>query len=165
MRIAVLLSAIGALALFTGCAGPEAKLGRGISNTFEFARLGEIRRAMEQTAIWDGAETVPTTGFLRGLNRSFARTGIGLYEVVTFPIPPYGPVLAPKRPLYPDPSITTVGNKNWGGLVLPERHVSPVSYKQGVVTDSMFEPDSNLGFSSGESFPFVPGSRMRTLKP
>lgn len=165
MRIAVLLSAVGAVALFTGCAGPEAKLGRGISNTLEFARLGEMRRAMEQTAIWDGPETVPTTGFLRGLNRSFARTGIGIYEVVTFPIPPYEPKLVPKHRLYPDPSITTVGHKSWGGLALPEKKVSPAVYRPGVVTDSMFEPDSNLGFSSGEAFPMVPGSTFRTLKP
>src|SRR6185436_20361741 len=107
MRFAALLPVLAAAAVFTGCAGPESKFGRGISNMTEFARLGEIRRSMEQTAAWDGAETVPTTGFLRGLNRSFARTGIGIYEVVTFPFPPYGPVLAPKTPLYPDPSIST----------------------------------------------------------
>jgi len=29
----------------------------------------------------------------------------------------------------------------------------------------MFESDSTLGFSSGEAFPMVPGSRFRTLKP
>ncbi|MEY2408471.1 MAG: hypothetical protein QOF48_1141 [Verrucomicrobiota bacterium] len=120
---------------------------------------------MEQTAAWDGAETSHTTGFLRGINRSFARTGIGIYEVVTFPFPPYEPKLVPKDRLYPDPSITTVANKNWGGLRLPEKPVSPTSYKPGVGTDSMFEPDANLGFSSGEAFPMVPGSRFRTLKP
>jgi|SRR6185503_18097705 putative exosortase-associated protein (TIGR04073 family) len=165
MRIAVLLSSAGLLALLTGCAGPETKLGRGIANTFEFARMGEIRRSMEQTAIWDGPETVPTTGLLRGLNRSFARTGIGLYEVITFPFPPYEPKLAPKHPLYPDPSIATVGNKAWGGLVLPENKVYPTSYKPGVATGSAYEPDSRLGYSSGDAFPMVPGSRFRTFKP
>ncbi len=165
MRIAILLSTVAAAALFTGCAGPEAKLGRGINNLTEFARMGEIRRSMEQTAVWDGPEVVPTTGFLRGLNRSFARTGIGIYEVVTFPIPPYKPLLTPKGPMYPDPSITTAGNKNWGGLKLPEKPVYPTVYKPGTFTDSMFEPDSNLGFSSGDPFPMVPGSRFRTLKP
>lgn len=165
MRIPVLLSAVVAAAFFTGCAGPESKLGRGLSNMTEFARLGEIRRSMEQTAAWDGSEIVPTTGFLRGLNRSFARTGVGIYEVVTFPIPPYGPVFAPTSGMYPDPSISVVGNKSWGGLRLPEKPVYPSSYKPGVPTDSMFEPDSNLGFSSGEAFPRVPGSRFRTLKP
>lgn len=165
MRTAILLSTVTAAALFTGCAGPESKLGRGLSNMTEFARLGEIRRSMEQTAIWDGPETVPTTGFLRGLNRSFARTGVGIYEVVTFPIPPYGPVFAPKHAMYPDISITTVGNKNWGGLRLPEKQVSPSNYRPGTVTDTMFEPDLNVGFSSGDPFPMVPGSRFRTLKP
>ena len=165
MRIAVFLSTVAAAALFTGCAGPESKFGRGLNNISEFARMGEIRRSMEQTAIWDGSEIVPTTGFLRGINRSFARTGIGIYEVVTFPFPPYGPVLAPNSALYPDPSISTVANKSWGGLRLTDKPVFPVVYKPGVMTDSTFEPDSNLGFSSGDAFPMVPGSRFRTLKP
>ena len=45
--------ALAALAaVFTsGCAGPEQKLGRGLSNTFEIARMGEMRRSVEQTAI------------------------------------------------------------------------------------------------------------------
>jgi putative exosortase-associated protein (TIGR04073 family) len=165
MRFAAFLPLFAAAAVFTGCAGPESKLGRGISNMTEFARLGEMRRSMEQTAIWDGAETVPTTGFLRGLNRSFARTGLGIYEVVTFPFPPYEPKMTPKTPLYPDPSVSTVANKNWGGLRLPEKQVSPATYKPGVMTDSTFEPDSSVGFSSGDAFPAVPGSRFRTLKP
>ena len=165
MRIAVFLSAVAAAALFTGCAGPENKLGRGMNNITEFARMGELRRSMEQTAAWDGPETAGTTGFLRGINRSFARTGIGIYEVVTFPFPPYDPVFQPKHALYPDPSLSTVANKNWGGLRLPEKPVSPSAYKAGVLTDSTFEPDANLGFSSGDPFPMVPGSRFRTLKP
>ena len=164
MRIAVFLSAIAAAALFTGCAGPENKLGRGLKNMTEFARMGEIRRTMEQSALWNGSEAAPGAGFLRGMNRSFARTGIGIYEVVTFPFPPYGPMLAPKTPLYPDPTLATVGNKNWGGMRLTERPVYPAAYKPGVSTDSTFEPDANLGFSSGDAFPMVPGSRFRTLK-
>lgn len=165
MRITLLLSVAAAAAVFTGCAGPENKLGRGLNNMTEFARMGEIRRSMEQTTMWDGSQTVRTTGFLRGLNRSFARTGIGLYEVVTFPIPPYSPVFAPKSGLYPDPSVSVVGNKSWGGLRLAEKPVYPSVYTPGAFTDSMFEPDSTLGFSSGDPFPMVPGSRFRTLKP
>jgi putative exosortase-associated protein (TIGR04073 family) len=163
MRIAILLSTVAAAVLFTGCAGPESKLGRGISNMTEFARLGEISRSMEQTAVWDGPETTATTGFLRGLNRSFARTGIGIYEVVTFPLPPYKPLFAPTSPMYPDPSITTVGNKSWGGLRLPEKPVSPSTYKASPPSGTAFEPDSLLGFSSGDPFPFAPGSRFRTF--
>ena len=39
-RAAILMPALFAV----GCAGPEAKLGRGISNTYECVRLGEMRR-------------------------------------------------------------------------------------------------------------------------
>lgn len=165
MRIASPLAAAAAVVLFTGCAGPESKLGRGLSNMTEFARMGEIRRSMEQTAVWDGPEMAPTTGFIRGMNRSFARTGIGIYEVITFPIPPYGPKLAPKTKVYPDPSIATRGGKSWGGLVLPEKHVNAATYRQGVGTDSMYEPDSRVGFSGGIAFPLVPGNQFRPLGP
>src|SRR5262245_42647934 len=114
MRIALLLPAVVLAAAFTGCAGPENKFGRGVSNFTEIVRGGEMRRAKEQTAMWDGPNQTPL-GFARGFTRTMARTGIGLYEVVTFPIPPYDPVLAPKGPLYPDPSVRT-RKKDWGGL-------------------------------------------------
>jgi len=47
----------------------EKKLGRGISNMAEFARLGEMRRSIEQTALFDQPGGHYTTGFIRGLNR------------------------------------------------------------------------------------------------
>ena len=53
-----LLAALGAL--FTaGCAGPEQRLGSGINNLTEFARLGEMRPSIEQNAVFDspGAAT------------------------------------------------------------------------------------------------------------
>src|SRR5215467_9830188 len=94
-----------AATLVMGCANTEQKFGRGMSNIFEIARLGEMRRSMEQTALFDSPESAYTTGFIRGLNRTLARTGIGIYEVVTAPFPPYGPVatdyLSP-GPVYPD---------------------------------------------------------------
>jgi len=165
MRLAVFFLAIASATLFTGCEGPTKKFGRGMNNITEFVRMGEIRRSMEQTAAWDGPETVPTTGLLRGINRSFARTGIGIYEIVTAPFPSYDPVFVPKGPMYPDPTLASVGNKNWGGMRLPERPVYPTAYRPGTMTDSTFEPDSSVGFSSGDAFPMVPGSRFRTLKP
>ena len=71
----------------------------------EFARLGEMRRSIEQTALFDQPGGHYATGFIRGLNKSFARTGVGVYEVVTAPFPPYDPVftdyLSP-NPVYPD---------------------------------------------------------------
>jgi putative exosortase-associated protein (TIGR04073 family) len=163
MRIVLLPLAVLAVAVFTGCAGPENKLGRGLSNATEFARLGEIRRSMEQTAAWDGANQAATTGFIRGFNRSVARTGVGLYEVATFPFPPYGPSFA-KGKVYPDPSIAT-RSYPWGGLTLTENPAYPANYRPGVGTDSMYEADKRLGFSSGDAFPFVPGSSFKTLSP
>src|SRR5437016_1474198 len=93
MRIAISFLALIAVGAFCGCAGPERKLGRGINNMTEFARGGEMRRSIEQTAIWEGPEAAYTSGFFRGLNRSITRTAIGVYEVVTAPLPPYHALL------------------------------------------------------------------------
>ncbi|HYG34078.1 MAG TPA: exosortase system-associated protein, TIGR04073 family [Clostridia bacterium] len=132
------LVALGALA--TGCANTERKFGRGLSNMAEPLRMGEMRRTMEQTALFDGPDAAYSTGFVRGLNRTLARTGIGIYEVVTAPIPPYDPVatdyLAP-GPVYPD------------------------NYTPGLVEDASFATDTNLGFSGGDVSPVIPGSRFR----
>lgn len=160
MRNTALLGLIAASVALTGCAGPEKKLGRGLRNATEFVRGGEIRRSMEQTALWDGSELAYTTGFIRGFNRSMARTAIGVYEVVTFPFPSYEAKLTPENRLYPDPSIRTT-KEPYGGLVLPEDPVYPDSYKPRLVSDSIFDTDTSLGFSGGDVLPFAPGSRFR----
>ena len=51
MRNVISLFALAAMVtlLTSGCAGPEKKLGRGISNTFEVTRMGDLRRNVEQT--------------------------------------------------------------------------------------------------------------------
>ena len=79
MRNVMPFLAVAALAaVFTsGCAGPEQKLGRGMSNTFEIVRLGEMRRTVEQTAVFDSPGAGYTTGVIRGFDRSVARTGDG----------------------------------------------------------------------------------------
>src|SRR5262245_10992714 len=106
MRTLVSLVVVVTIAVLTsGCAGPTNKLGRGINNVLEFPRGGEIRRSMEQTALWDGTDAAYTTGFLRGFNRSVARTAIGAYEMVTSPFPPYGPLLTSTNRIYPDFSV------------------------------------------------------------
>ncbi len=165
MRTPIALFALIAAAslLATGCAGPERKLGRGLNNVTEFMRGGELRRSMEQTALWDGSDTVYTTGMLRGLNRSVARTAVGLYEVVTFPIPSYEPAFAPKRRVYPDPSIATTKSP-FGGLTLSENPVYPDSFKPGVMADSVFATDTSLGFSGGDVAPMAIGSRFRIFE-
>ncbi len=127
-------------ALISGCANTENKFGRGMSNTLDIVRGGEFRRTVEQTALFEGPDASYTTGFFRGLNRTFARTGVGIYEVVTAPFPPYDPVftdyLSP-GPVYPD------------------------NYTPNLVEDSLFATDSNLGFSGGDVAPIIPGSRFR----
>ncbi len=139
-RATVFLSLISLVTLFaSGCAGPEEKFGRGMDNTFEVVRMGEMRRSIEQTAMFDSPGEGYTTGFIRGLNRSLARTGIGVYELVTAPIPPYGPVctnyLSP-RPVYPE------------------------SYKPRLISDSTFDTDTYMGFPTGDAAPWFPGSRF-----
>ena len=66
---------------------------------------------------------------------------VGAYEIVTFPIPDhgsegYGPILKPANPVYPD------------------------SYTPGVLADTTFNSDSNLGFGCGDIAPCFPGSRF-----
>ncbi len=130
--------------LVAGCAGPEEKLGRGIRNTMEIVRGGETRRTMEQTALFESPDYAYTTGFIKGMNRRLARTGIGLYEIITFPIPNpgrgYDPIctdyLSP-NPVYPD------------------------NYAPTLKEDSMYATDTNLGFAGGDVWPAVPGSRFR----
>lgn len=139
----LLLAVVGIAALFTsGCANVETKFGRGMANTFEVVRMGEMRRTMEQTALFDGPDYAYTTGFVHGLDRSIERTGIGVYEVVTAPFPPYHPVCTDQfapGPVYPD------------------------NYTPGLVDDSMFATDTELGYSGGDVMPFLPGSRFRVF--
>jgi putative exosortase-associated protein (TIGR04073 family) len=133
----LLVSLFSLAFLLSGCAGPERKLGRGVNNLTEIVRLGEVRRSMEQTAIWEGPEVAYTTGFFRGFNRTMARTAVGVYEVITFPFPDYDPVFLPENPVYPD------------------------SYKPNRLADPTFGPDPSLGFSGGDIAPMIPGSRFR----
>src|SRR4051812_40571002 len=119
MRIVTILALASAVILSSGCAGPERKFGRGVLNATEFVRLGEIRRSMEQTALWEDTDSAYTTGFIRGLNRSLARTAIGVYEIATFPFPSYEPMLTSTNRIFPDYSTR---NKTYpfGGMVLTE---------------------------------------------
>jgi putative exosortase-associated protein (TIGR04073 family) len=149
MRKSITLLAAAAVVAFLagGCASPppggyafEQKFGRGMRNVTEFARLGDIRRSMEQTALLDGPNVGYTTGFIRGFNRSLVRTGVGVYELVTAPFPSYDPLFTDYmtvNPVYPD------------------------SYKPHLIADPTFGPDVSLGFSGGDVAPFVPGSRFR----
>lgn len=139
-----LLFVLGIAGVFaSGCANVESKFGRGMANTTEIVRMGEMRRSVEQTALFDSPDTAYSTGFIHGLNRSLARTGIGIYEVVTAPFPPYHPVFTDHfspGPVYPD------------------------NYTPGLVADSMFATDTYVGYGGGDVAPFIPGSRFQIFE-
>ncbi len=160
MRISPLLALASAALLFsTGCAGPEKKLGRGLLNATEFARLGELRRSMEQSALWSETDTTYTTGIIKGFNRSITRTAVGLYEIVTFPFPSYDPMFTSTNRIYPDYSVAG-RSYPWGGQVLPEYPGYPDSYKPKLISAPTFDTDTSLGFSGGDVAPMIPGSRF-----
>ena len=146
-------------AVVAGCAGPEKKLGRGLNNMLEFTRGGELRRSMEQTALWDGTDAAYTTGFIRGFNRSVARTFVGAVEVLTFPVPPYDALYTSTNAIYPDFSVRN-SKYPWGGIILPENPVYPANYQPSLLSDSIFDTDTSLGFSGGDVLPMFPGSRF-----
>jgi len=125
--------------LTSGCAGPEQKLGRGMSNLYEVVRMGEMRRSIEQTSVFDSPDAGYTLGAVRGFDRTMARTGLGVVEIVTFPFPPYDPLFTSY--LKPEP-------------------VYPESYKPGLISDTLFDTDTYTGFSGGDVAPFIPGSRF-----
>ena len=138
-----LLALAGLAALFTsGCAGPEQKLGRGMNNFYEVVRMGEMRRSVEQMSVLDSPGAGYTAGAVRGLDRSLARTGVGVLEVITFPLPPYGPMFTGY--LNPQPAF-------------------PESYKPGLISDALFDTDTYTGFTGGDVAPFIPGSRFKVF--
>jgi putative exosortase-associated protein (TIGR04073 family) len=137
------LAAVTLAALLTsGCAGPEQKLGRGMNNFYEVVRMGEMRRSVEQMSVLDSPGAGYTAGAVRGLDRSLARTGVGVLEVITFPLPPYGPMFTSY--LKPEP-------------------VFPESYKPGLISDALFDTDTYTGFTGGDVAPFIPGSRFKVF--
>jgi putative exosortase-associated protein (TIGR04073 family) len=140
------MAALAVALLVAGCAGPEQKLGRGVSNLTEFTRMGELSRSVEQASLFDAPTAGPTSGFVQGVSRSFVRTGVGLYEVLTFPFPNYK-------------------NKDYGPVLEPVHPIFPESYKPGIFADSIMSSDSAIGFGSGEIAPMVPGSRFRIFEP
>jgi hypothetical protein len=134
-----LLVAVGALA--SGCANTQKKLALGITNVGEVIRWGDMRRSMEQNAVFS---TSPSSGAYalgrtQGFSKSLARIGIGAFQVVTCPIDwePGCTTYVAKYPVYPD------------------------SYTPGLVEDALYGTDTNLGFSGGDVMPAMPGSRFR----
>ncbi len=144
MRNVTPLLALAALgALFTaGCAGPEDRLGSGINNLTEFARLGEMRASFEQTSVFDSPEAGYTTGVIHGFDQSVYRTVMGAYQVVTFPAGDY------------------LSQSSFDKKYVPQGTAYPDSYRPGLPDTSTFQTDTYFGYSGGDVAPFVPGSRF-----
>lgn len=123
----------------TGCAGPEHKLARGLDNTFELVRWGDMRRSVEQNAVFSAPDVSYSYGVVHGFDQSICRAGLGIYEVVTFPIPSYNAICTNKVPVTPQ---------------------YPASYRPGLISGSTFETDTYTGYTGGDIAPFVPGSRF-----
>ena len=143
------LAAVAVAIFISGCEGPEQKLGRGLSNTYEIVRWGEFRRSVEEYSVGP----LPSYGYygwIHGIDRSLQRTGLGLAEVITFPIP-----TPTYKPICPGFYEHVVGDDR-----VNADPVYPLSYKPGLLSDSIFDTDTYTGFSGGDVAPWVPGSRF-----
>lgn len=139
-KLFFLFAAAVSATILTGCQGPQQKLSRGFSNTCEVIRWGDMRQNIEQNAVFSSPDVNYSYGVVHGFCQSVSRIGIGVYEIVTFPIPSYKPVFTnsiPINPQYPD------------------------SYRPGVISSTTFDTDTYTGFSGGDVAPFVPGSRFQ----
>jgi putative exosortase-associated protein (TIGR04073 family) len=143
MRNVTSLLALTALgALFTaGCAGPENRLGSGLNNVTEFARLGEMRASVEESAVLEPGDGY-ATGVIHGFDQSVYRTMCGAYQVVTFP------------------AGNLLNDSSFDKKYVPQETAYPDSYRPGLIDQSVFQTDTYFGFSGGDIAPFVPGSRF-----
>jgi putative exosortase-associated protein (TIGR04073 family) len=123
----------------TGCSGPEQKLSRGLDNTMELVRWGDMRRSIEQNAVFSAPNVSYSYGVIHGFDQSVFRAGLGIFEVATFPLPSYTPICTNTVPIKPE---------------------FPASYRPGLISDSTFDTDTYTGYGGGDIAPFVPGSRF-----
>ena len=85
------------------CDGPMKKLGRGASNILFspvelFMQISEVNRC-------DGPAAGLTYGVAKGIVMVLVRAGVGVYEVVTFPVPLppcYRPILTEPEYIFED---------------------------------------------------------------
>lgn len=106
-----LLAALSVLALVLGAAGParaESSVGARMAakafRGFENVTLGfvtEWPKTIYYDSVHHGIPYGVTVGAVRGVGMGVLRTGVGTYEVATFPVPlprNYSPMLYPEFP-------------------------------------------------------------------
>jgi putative exosortase-associated protein (TIGR04073 family) len=154
-KLLFLFAAVATSAGLTGCSGPEQKLSRGLDNTLEVARWGDMRESVEKGAIFSAPDVSYTYGFVHGFDQSLKRIGLGVYETATFLIPNY----SFEKSSWNYGPIMTQGWRYVDGVpVVPEY---PDSYRPGIISGSTFDTDTYTGFSGGDVAPYVPGSRFK----
>ena len=153
MLLALSLAAV----VLTGCGAVERKLGRGMNNATELFRGGEMRRSIEQAGLFDGPDAAFSTGLVRGMGRTMARTTIGFSEILTAPFPPYQPYYFPEK-WFRDPTTKVRAEP------FSENPAYPDAYQPRLFSDTIFHTDSRIGFAGGEIIPIVPGSRFRVFE-
>ena len=76
---------------------PFTKLGRGVANAL--TGWVEITKSVYQTSVEQNPFAGVTVGLVKGAGAALHRTGAGLYEVATFPVPlpqNYSPAIEPE---------------------------------------------------------------------
>jgi putative exosortase-associated protein (TIGR04073 family) len=73
--------------------GPTRKLGRGLGNIAY--GITELPASMLSVNYFDGNTAAFSYGIVRGVARTFARLGYGLYDTFLFPFPTYKGTYAP----------------------------------------------------------------------
>ena len=153
-KLLFLVAIVAAAASITGCKGPEQKLTRGISNTMEVVRWGDMRRSIEQGAVFTSPNINYSYGVIHGFDQSVKRIGLGVFETVTFFVP----------------NPHSGQNAHWDYEVpLCTNSITPTpqypdSYRPGLISSSTFDTDTYTGFSGGDVAPFVPGSRFKIFE-
>lgn len=73
--------------------GPTRKLGRGLGNIC--FGITELPDSMMSVNYFEGNNAAFSYGIVRGVGRSLARLGYGLYDTLLFPVPTYKGTYAP----------------------------------------------------------------------
>ena len=60
---------------------PKRSLAAASNNLTEIARMRDLRRSVEQAAVFGKNDKAYTVGFIHGIDQTFVRSGVGLYKI------------------------------------------------------------------------------------